>query len=372
MTAHSEESFNGIELCRFACAFAVLIWHYQHFFFLGLVHDKVTAVLRPGFPLYHLLLPFYWQGGLAVQIFWAISGFIFFWKYAGPIYEGGVSAYNFFILRMSRLYPLHIVTLLLVLVLQLIYRRSHPAPFIYPHDDLPHFILHLFFASNWLGRELPSFNGPIWSVSIEVLAYAVFFVTLRCLLPTIGLCLGAVILTQILYGLHADPILSCLSFFFAGGFVERCLARLDRAGQTRAFWTAGAITLLLIGVLAAGRPLSPAMVVLLAASLVGWCALLDTCLPFRLPGFSWLGNMTYSSYLIHFPLQLMAVIVLDALGLSRALFLSPIALLLYLGATFGLAALVYRAFEWPVQNRLRRHLLRRGAAARELGAALPS
>jgi peptidoglycan/LPS O-acetylase OafA/YrhL len=32
----------GIEVLRFICAFAILIWHYQHFFFTG-EYDKLQA-----------------------------------------------------------------------------------------------------------------------------------------------------------------------------------------------------------------------------------------------------------------------------------------------------------------------------------------
>lgn len=47
--------------------------------------------------------------------------------------------------------------------------------FVYPNNDIKHFLLNLFFASSWSFESGHSFNGPIWSVSVEVLLHALFF-----------------------------------------------------------------------------------------------------------------------------------------------------------------------------------------------------
>ena len=67
-------------------------------------------------PLYRLLWPFYEHGMYAVPLFFVLSGFVFFHLYAEAVRTGGVVAYEFFVLRLSRLYPLHVATLLLVLI----------------------------------------------------------------------------------------------------------------------------------------------------------------------------------------------------------------------------------------------------------------
>ena len=76
---------------------------------------------------------------------------------------------------------------------------------------------------------------------------------------------------------------------------------------------------------------------------------------------AWLGDLTYSSYLVHFPIQLIGVISFDALGLPRSLFLQPLALAGFLVVVMGVAHIVFQCFERPAQTWLRDVLLRRPA-----------
>ena len=66
----------GIELLRFIAAFSVLIWHYQHFFYVGTQLPLNFEISDQ--PFFSILKPFYSQGYNGVQMFWAISGYIFF------------------------------------------------------------------------------------------------------------------------------------------------------------------------------------------------------------------------------------------------------------------------------------------------------
>src|SRR6218665_1310018 len=104
----------GLELMRFACALAVLVWHYQHFYYVGGVPVGFSREAQPWF---QWLQPLYHHGFLGVQAFWCLSGFIFFWKYAQPVAGGRVAGWRFAALRFSRLYPLHLLTLLAVAAL---------------------------------------------------------------------------------------------------------------------------------------------------------------------------------------------------------------------------------------------------------------
>jgi peptidoglycan/LPS O-acetylase OafA/YrhL len=98
----------GLELLRLASAMAVLVYHYNHFPKI----PAAVAIARNNIPFYEWLWPLYDYGQFGVQFFWGISGYIFFWKYGEAIHARAISAKHFFWLRFSRLYPLHLATLL--------------------------------------------------------------------------------------------------------------------------------------------------------------------------------------------------------------------------------------------------------------------
>ena len=128
----------GLEVLRFLAAFAILIFHYRH---LAFVADKPVDLVPERLPLYWLLWPIQDSGAFGVWVFWCISGFIFFWKYGQVVSQRRLGGYKFFILRFSRLYPLHLATLLFVAVMQSVYFAKNLVYYIYPTNDTGHFIL---------------------------------------------------------------------------------------------------------------------------------------------------------------------------------------------------------------------------------------
>lgn len=338
------------------CALSVVLFHYKQLFYVGVftrTHSAIYDANRTNLPFYHALKLLYANGGLAVSIFWVISGFIFYWKYAESIHRRRTNFVSFFVLRFSRLYPLHFATLLLVAFLQMIYIRFHGVPFIYGDNNLYHFVLQLFFASNWWGADR-TFNGPIWSVSAEILVYMAFFCLMFFAKPSIIPCLIAMAGANILFLLnHHGFVISCISFFFLGGLLQRIDHALEEKYRRTGFFVSaliaiGLVTLLKLHVLVFGQ----AVAIFLTASIVNAAVLIDEVFDV-FTQISWVGNLTYSSYLIHFPVQLCMVMAADALHQSKAIFLSPVMLFVYLGMTFGLAAWIYYAFEVRMQDLIR-------------------
>lgn len=343
---------------RFVCALSVLLWHYQHFYVVGpvtpeLVHDHAVQ------PLASWLAPFYGHGWLGVQAFWALSGFIFFWKYGQAVAEGKVAAGRFAWLRFSRLYPLHLVTLLAMLPLIAWYRAQTGQDYVYTHNDAEHFVLQLFLASDWAGRSEWSFNGPIWSISIEVLAYGVFFALSR-----LGWVrpwqIGAVIVaTGVVYALKLTPhpLVLCLFFFYLGGLTHAAWQWLQTApGKVRRLAHVGTATLLVLGTALAATDVLRPMFYVAWLTPLAMLALLAGVQPRSeriARALTTLGHTTYASYLLHFPLQLL-VANLSGADPSRLPLHSVGWLLGYLVVTFGLAALTYRWLEAQAQSALRR------------------
>ncbi len=346
----------GLEALRFIAAFAVLIWHYQHFSYVA---GAPVDLVRNQLPFYGLLYPFYEAGEYGVWIFWCISGFIFFWKYRDPIFDRSVGGWKFFLFRLSRLYPLHLMTLMMVALMQPIYFHLHGFFFVYPNNDVQHFLPQLFMASDWGLERSNSFNGPIWSISVEVLVYAVFFLTLRFVTksPLINM-----IVIAICVNVDAQ-ICSCLAFFYAGGLAaiaRQAIARSPfRLSIETAAWGAAAAVPLAIWILS------------LQSAIVAWMFLLAYT-PILLLCFSGkialsppsqrlleaAGNMTYSSYLLHFPVQ-----IFIALGFSllrRPIpFYDHLFFVSFVGATLLASYLTYRYFEAPAQTLIRSYLMSR-------------
>lgn len=343
----------GIEVLRFVCAFGVLIWHYQHFFFMGEWDPTVGQAIRPTFPFYHFLRFFYDNGSLAVPFFWVISGFIFFWHYSESIRDRSVRFREFLLRRFARLYPLHFLTLIIVALGQYVYRGSHQTAFIYIWNKPIWFGSQLLFASNWFDRQPESFNGPIWSVSIEILIYVFFFLVARTFRQhawSSALIAGGFAICLILpHTFMNREVFACGMYFFAGGAAQRLTVNrhvLTVAGCV----LAAIVTAISIGVC----NMDVAAVLLLASTAVIVLSRLGDSVvgaPLRLMAF--LGNTTYASYLLHFPLQLGLVIAVDAAGLSRDIFLSPVIFLGFLTLVIGLSLLVHRYFEKPAQLAIR-------------------
>jgi peptidoglycan/LPS O-acetylase OafA/YrhL len=151
----------GLEALRFLTAFAILVFHYPHFAFVA---DKPVGLVPERLPLYGPLQPFHDCGALGVWVLCCISGFIFFWKYRDSIARGSVGGWKFFVLRFSRLYPLHFVALLAVGLLQSVYFNLHGYFFVYQNNDLQHFLAQLFMARAWGIVQGYRFDGPLWSV----------------------------------------------------------------------------------------------------------------------------------------------------------------------------------------------------------------
>jgi peptidoglycan/LPS O-acetylase OafA/YrhL len=349
----------GLELLRFAAAFAVLIWHYQHFSYVA---DTPVDLFKDRLPYYTLLQPFYLAGRYGVWIFWCISGFIFYWKYRGTIADRSIGGWEFFVLRLSRIYPLHAVTLALVAILQPIFFHLNGYFFVYQVNDLQHFLLQTFVASNWWLSE-PSFNGPIWTISVEIVVYLVFFLSLRFVS---GSALLNVVIIFVCIGAKGQ-VPACLAFFYIGGLAALARRALSssvyKAGVERVAWFAAVAAAALWGpfFLASSHEV-PDVAILAYTPIVLFCISGDINVP---PAIQRLieaaGNLTYSSYLLHFPIQLIIALGFATYG-APIPFYDARFFLAFVGITLVASRLTYLYFEAPAQRIIRDRLLRRSGA----------
>jgi peptidoglycan/LPS O-acetylase OafA/YrhL len=352
----------GIELLRFSCALAVLVFHYQHFAFFGTAPSNFVPQSQP---FYHALKLLYDNGFYGVQIFWCISGFIFFWKYGATITARGITGWKFFVLRLSRLYPLHLLTLLFVAGMQVLYFARNHVFYIYSNNDVYHFVLQLFMASNWGLQIGESFNGPIWSISVEVLVYAIFFLTLRYISGTpltLLLMALAAALVQILK-ISEHPLFACLLYFYLGCLTAVVYLKVKSAPRLTVPATATALAAVAaLALLSLWITIKPKyLLAILSPALIFLCVthIRATALSCRLlvPA----GNMTYSSYLLHVPIQIVVATYCSYSGATVPIY-SAWFFVTYIVVTLILSEWSYRYIEMPAQTFLRRRLMGRSRA----------
>jgi len=354
----------SLDALRGIAALSIVFWHWQHFFAID--GDWMEGWNREMQPLFWLFKPLYLQGWAAVDLFFVLSGFVFFWLYGDPIRERRVEGWRFALLRFSRLYPLHLVLLIAVAAMQFVFFRMNDGFFIYDANDAPHFIAQLFLVQNWYPLAPQSFDGPAWSVSLECLLYAVFFVACR-----LGVRAGWRSLLLSLAGVPLlwvdEHIARGIIGFFMGGVMVACWRELRTHVQARAIgrglatgaiagWVTLAALLYLDSPLLAGGEgnagfllvfdflLCPLSVLALAMNERGQ----------KRPLLGFLGDISYATYLIHFPMQLALALIADRLDWEPQIFMQAWVLGAFYIALIGLGTLSYYGFERPMQAFLRR------------------
>jgi peptidoglycan/LPS O-acetylase OafA/YrhL len=142
----SSEFLPALESVRGIAALLVVVFHY--------------ATSTGGDGLRHFSRNFY----LAVDLFFILSGFIMAKIYFSKINESKDLA-KFFVLRLGRIYPLHLFWVIIFLAMFLILQQGRLTP-----EQLNVFwpTVFLVHADNTM------FNGPNWSISAEWISYCIF------------------------------------------------------------------------------------------------------------------------------------------------------------------------------------------------------
>jgi len=365
------ERFYSLDALRGLAALSVVFWHWQHFFFSGIQLGAFDLARLPLSRLLHLL---YTQGWQAVDLFFSLSGFIFYWLYSKRVAERRMSPGRFALLRFSRLYPLHLATLLLVAVGQYWMLREKGSYFVYPYNDARYFVLNVLFASSWGFERDFSFNGPAWSVSVEVLLYALFFAYCR-LLPiraavlAVSSLLGFFVIESYLLEVGRG-----VCSFFAGGCAflayqaiieSRRVRTIERwiAGGTVGAWVVTLIVRHFAGLVShfdtgVRRAILDVMlmwpVMVLFPLTILALALTETRRGTLGRRVSFLGDISYSSYMLHFPLQFLFFTVVTSFTTDRSIFYTPWFMLLFFAVLLSISLCSFHYFELPAQRFLRR------------------
>ena len=130
---------------------------------------------------YNSFFQVYFKQALFVQFFFTLSGFVIYLNYHDQFFDIA-KIKKFMIKRFFRLYPLHLFFLLIFGAIEWIkyflsinygieVNNKH-----FELNNISNFFLHLFFLQHYADKY--AFNGPAWSISVEMFLYFTFSIML--------------------------------------------------------------------------------------------------------------------------------------------------------------------------------------------------
>jgi len=206
-----------LESIRGISALVVLLFHLK---------DTTNSLLIHNF----LIL----NGKIFVDFFFVLSGFVIAHNYSSKIYTF-IDLLKFKFKRFLRLYPLHILTLIIFVLIEWtkyflsinlgILSSSEP----FSINNIDSFIHNLFLTHAFL--SINSFNIPSWSISVEFYTYLLFSLIIlfiknknMCLFFFIGISLSSFLYIILGSGTitsmeNEDGFIRCCFSFFLGSTI---------------------------------------------------------------------------------------------------------------------------------------------------------
>ena len=322
------------------------------------------------------------QGSWGVIIFFVLSGFIMAYVYQSWFREGCSRReyWHFMFIRFARVYPLHLLTLLLWLGFCVI-------GFIgYNQNDTAYtFVLNLLLLHAWGFTDAISWNQPSWSISTELFCYLVFpfWIAKVCQLNSRQISLGMLVIAlAIIYPPHVK-----LTKFILGWFDKKLVIHQFEYGFSMITWffdfalgsmlfglvsakageglkwstlseLAVCVSLVVMALMATkGGELGAGIVnavvalttVLLIHGLYRGSVLGDHLFGCRLAVF--LGNVSYGLYLSHIMTPLVINQIFIRLGSGQRMTAWPMGVQLIVA--LAVAALLHHGFEKPARRWIR-------------------
>lgn len=276
--------------------------------------------------------PFVRNAYLFVDYFFVLSGFVIAHGYGAKL-ANGVDYMRFVILRIGRIYPLHIAVLALFVAFEALrwavpaLARNGTMPF--TDGNSPSELLTSLALLNGLGFDSRlAWNGPSWSISAELWTYILFGGLVVLLGRRCWIALVAAIIAgpPVLYLFSPDYMdatwnlgfvrcvygfsLGALLYYVAGASLLS--AKADQAARPTAGTVAGAtaselaaiVMVVAFVVVAGGNAVSIAAPFVFALALcifVHEGGIISRLLGTRL--FLWLGALSYGIYMVHIFVQ---------------------------------------------------------------------
>lgn len=353
----SPRFINSLTGIRAVAALWVLFGHYSNY----LLDDF-------GVPVGTIFQPIFDSAWVGVDLFFVLSGFIIAHTYLDEFKANKFkSSSNFWWKRISRLYPVYLLTTLATTLLFLVaisigYKFNHGSGEVLTWGV---FVTNILGVQEWIGY--PSINQPSWSVSAEFFAYLIFPVLAvlflrvnnRVVLLSLGLaCVGFLFFESAIT--FVSPRIWQVVFEFSlgalvykgtrGGWLGSISFRSANAVRP-ACWVLAIVLLYFAGLNHSEwhAPLALVFAILIwLYSLPG-----EQKSVLATPVFITLGLWSYSLYLVHMIVK--NVITAIGVPVSSSAFVNALIFLGLLALPIGVSGLTYRFVEVPGRNILNRH-----------------
>jgi peptidoglycan/LPS O-acetylase OafA/YrhL len=349
---------------RGVAAFWVVLYHYS-------VQCLPNLDVVPHTYLIH-------KGYLAVDMFFMLSGFVMTHVYHRAFSESVRRHYRSFLFaRIARIYPLHLLILVLFVATALASRLTSGATLgslrnvpLQGSESVSAFVANVFMVQGLDASKL-SWNYPSWSISVEFMAYLLFPLAL----PAIWRASDK---AKIAIALFLVALLALLAFLTKGNFDQwdgpitllRCLPEFIlgtllycafRAAPQGSFLGRDAmvfgVLLFIVFCLHFGAP--DLLITCLFAVLV-LTAVLNTGSFAALANLSpliWLGDISYSLYLVHGFVQFLTTKLLNYFGIQNhadlSIYSSLALMVLMIAVSLAVAHLTYFGIEIGCRQYLR-------------------